>query len=51
MSREDARRMQDQIYVQASIITGLEKRIEELARHRLSKLAEAAFRSRPKAIG
>ncbi|GLE05641.1 hypothetical protein PINS_up014679 [Pythium insidiosum] len=31
MSREDARRMQDQIYVQASIITGLEKRIEELA--------------------
>ncbi|GLE07371.1 hypothetical protein PINS_up017533 [Pythium insidiosum] len=31
MSREDARRMQDQIYVQASIITGLKKRIEELA--------------------
>ncbi|KAJ0390220.1 hypothetical protein P43SY_011916 [Pythium insidiosum] len=31
MTREEARRMQDQIYVQASIISNLEKRFEELS--------------------
>ncbi|KAJ0390292.1 hypothetical protein ATCC90586_010486 [Pythium insidiosum] len=31
MTREEARRMQDQIYVQASIISSLEKRFEELS--------------------